>query len=101
MASFENRVKDIDQKTAQDKRRLELVFTKLGDVLIEIASQPEIHSTDKKQLYPLPATKEIRQLQVTDTEGAVFVHSEPKLLPDTNTRHDINEMETRDGQGIS
>lgn len=51
MASFEYQVKDADQKNAQDKRRLELMFTKLGDVLIEIATQPEIHPTDKNFIH--------------------------------------------------
>lgn len=70
MASFENQVRNIDQKNAQNERRLGLTFTKLGDVLIEIATQPDIRRTDKNQFYPLPATQEVCPLQLADMETA-------------------------------
>ena len=70
MANFENQVRNIDQKNAQNERRLELTFTKLGDVLIEIATQPDIRLTDKNKFCPLPVTQEVCQFQLTDTETA-------------------------------
>jgi hypothetical protein len=94
MTSFENRVKDINPKSTQDKRRLELAFTKLGDVLVEIATHPEIHPTDKNLFYPLPATQEVCQLQKVDTKGAVSVPKEPEPPSNNNIEHSIDEMET-------
>jgi hypothetical protein len=94
MTSFENRVKDTDKKSAQDKRRLELVFTKLGDVLVEIATHAEIHPTDKNLFYPLPAIQGVCQLQAEDTKSAVSVPPKPKPPSDNNIEHGIDEMET-------
>jgi hypothetical protein len=94
MTSFENRVKDIDQKSAQDKRRLELVFKKLSDVLVEIAINPETHPTDKNLFYPLPATQGVCQLQVVDTKGALSVTPKPKPPSNNNIEHGIDEIET-------
>ena len=94
MASFEYQIKDIDEKNSQQERRLELLFAKLGDVLIEIATRPEIHSTDNKQLYPLPATQEVCHFQEADTEGVVSVPQEPNLPSNNNIEHCIDEMET-------
>lgn len=44
-------------KNAQDERRRDLTFARLGDVLMEIANQSEIHSTDNDQFYPIQAKR--------------------------------------------
>ena len=40
---------EIVRRNAQDERRLDLTFARLGDILIEIAAQSEIHSADNKR----------------------------------------------------
>jgi len=57
MSSFDCQTQDISQKNDQDERRRDLTFSRLGDVLMEIANQSEIHSTDYNQLSPMQAKR--------------------------------------------
>lgn len=66
MSSFDCQTQDISQKNDQDERRRDLTFSRLGDVLMEIANQSEIHSTAYKQLSPIQAKRKNHPTQASE-----------------------------------
>jgi hypothetical protein len=51
-------------QVAQDERRLDLMFTRLGGVLIEIATQSEIRPNNNNQAHPLSANPRKRSAKL-------------------------------------